>query len=541
MSSYDPESDVAFSGLYNLLITVGFTTTIEIYKLTILLQLFALAAGCISLVHSVYIDSIIFYLLPRLEIATTTSPTKTLFPTNNLSYSPMRLLLSLYDASNLRLNFHIGPLIGLTSILWSGHIIHKAIPVSRGIMSGGIYNVNISSCLNQIYAGDLSSLAGTSDSDNHIWLSNLGAGSSLLSFNTGLKPDSNSLVLSDISHHHLAIGVLLVVSSHLYSSLFSGYGHNISKLASANGNPNILKLLYSSLNLNLALALMGLSFLSSLVGQHTYSLLPFAFMSYSTIVALYVHHQYIASLFMFGGLYHLSIFLVRDYSINTSTNTSANSAATSSYISTQTDEPLYIVLKTKFQIISHLSWVSLFTGFHTLLIYVHNDTVVAFGDPDKQILLEPLIALNFQRISSNGVIGLGTGDLIVHHAFSFGIHTCVLILIKGSLDSRSSKIMPDKMYLSNSFACDGPTRGGTCDISSWDSAYLALFWVLNTDGWLMFYFHWKHLTLFENTVFQFEESSTYLNGWFRDYLWFNSASLINGYSPFRANDLSCWA
>ena len=101
--------------------------------------------------------------------------------------------------------------------------------------------------------------------------------------------------------------------------------------------------------------------------------------------------------------------------------------------------------------------------------------------------------------------------------------------------------MPDKVNLSNSFACDGPTRGGTCDISSWDSAYLALFWVLNTDGWLMFYFHWKHLTLFENTVFQFDESSIYLNGWFRDYLWFNSASLINGYTPFRVNDLSCWA
>ena len=181
-------------------------------------------------------------------------------------------------------------------------------------------------------------------------MSNLGAGSSLLSFNTGLKPDSNSLVLSDISHHHLAIGVLLIVVSHLYSSLFSNYGHNINKLASVNGNLNILKSLYFILNLNLALVLIGLSFLSSLVGQHTYSLLPFAFMSYSTIVALYVHHQYIASLLMFGGLYHLSIFLVRDYSININITL----AITGSYILTLTDEPLYTILKTKSQIISHL-------------------------------------------------------------------------------------------------------------------------------------------------------------------------------------------
>ena len=95
----------------------------------------------------------------------------------------------------------------------------------------------------------------------------------MLTFNTGLKPDSNSLILSDISHHHLAIGVLLIVGSHLHSSLFLGYGHNISMLASVNGNLNIVKLLYSSLNLNTALALIGLSFLSSLVAQHTYPLL----------------------------------------------------------------------------------------------------------------------------------------------------------------------------------------------------------------------------------------------------------------------------
>jgi hypothetical protein len=38
-------------------------------------------------------------------------------------------------------------------------------------------------------------------------------------------------------------------------------------------------------------------------------------------------------------------------------------------------------------------------------------------------------------------------------------------------------------------------------------------------------------------VFQFDESSTYLNGWFRDYLWFNSTPLIHGYNAFGANDI----
>ena len=65
--------------------------------------------------------------------------------------------------------------------------------------------------------------------------------------------------------------------------------------------------------------------------------------------------------------------------------------------------------------------------------------------------------------------------------------------------------------------------------------------MLNTGAWITFYFHWKHLTLSQNTVFQFSESSTTMNAWFRDYLWFNSTPLIHGYNTFGANDLSIWA
>ena len=38
-----------------------------------------------------------------------------------------------------------------------------------------------------------------------------------------------------------------------------------------------------------------------------------------------------------------------------------------------------------------------------------------------------------------------------------------------------------------------------------------------------------------------KKSPSYLNGWFRDYLWFNSRPLIHGYNTFGANDLSIWA
>jgi photosystem I P700 chlorophyll a apoprotein A2 len=68
-----------------------------------------------------------------------------------------------------------------------------------------------------------------------------------------------------------------------------------------------------------------------------------------------------------------------------------------------------------------------------------------------------------------------------------------------------------------------------------------MFWMLNTLGWLTFYWHWKHLGVWSGNVAQFNENSTYLMGWFRDYLWANSAQLINGYNPYGVNNLSVWA
>ena len=136
------------------------------------------------------------------------------------------------------------------------------------------------------------------------------------------------------------------------------------------------------------------------------------------------------------------------------------------------------------------------------------------------------------------VLPIGPGDLLVHHAIALGLHITALILLKGSLDARGSKLMPDKIQFGFSFSCDGPGRGGTCDISAWDSFYLSIFWMLNTDSWVIFYFHWKPITL--SMLSQFDESSTYLNGWFRDYLWFYSSSLIRGYDSSGVNELSVW-
>lgn len=287
---------------------------------------------------------------------------------------------------------------------------------------------------------------------------------------------------------------------------------------------------------------------------------PYAYIAqdYVTQSALYTHHQYIAGFIMCGAFAHGAIFLVRDYVPEENTG-----------------NVLARILEHKEAIISHLSWASLFLGFHTLGLYVHNDVMQAFGTPDKQILIEPIFAqwiqaahgktlysFNFLLSESSSVaysagqgfwlsgwlnsinnifLTIGPGDFLVHHAIALGLHTTTLILVKGALDARGSKLMPDKKDFGFSFPCDGPGRGGTCDISAWDAFYLAVFWMLNTVGWVTFYWHWKHLVLWGGNSTQFNESSTYLMGWLRDYLWLGSSQLINGYNPFGMNSLSVWS
>ncbi|KAH7440374.1 hypothetical protein KP509_04G104200 [Ceratopteris richardii] len=330
------------------------------------------------------------------------------------------------------------------------------------------------------------------------------------------------------------------------------------------GHKGLYDTVNNSLHFQLGLALAALGVITSLIAQHMYSLPAYAFLAqdYTTQAALYTHHQYIAGFIMAGAFAHGAIFFIRDYDPEQNK-----------------DNVLARMLEHKEAIISHLSWASLFLGFHTLGLYVHNDVMLAFGTPEKQILIEPVFAQWIQSAHGKTLYGfdvllssadspasnagqslwlpgwldavnnnsnslfltIGPGDFLVHHAIALGLHTTTLILVKGALDAHGSKLMPDKKEFGYSFPCDGPGRGGTYDISAWDAFYLAVFWMLNTIGWVTFYWHWKHITLWQGNAAQFNESSTYLMGWLRDYLWLNSSQLINGYNPFGMNSLSVWA
>ncbi|NEP08701.1 MAG: photosystem I core protein PsaB [Symploca sp. SIO1A3] len=482
--------------------------------------------------------------------------------------------LSWFKNAESRLNHHLAGLLGVSSLAWTGHLVHVAIPESRGQHVGWdnfLSTLPHPAGLGPFFTGNWGVYAQNPDTAGHVFGTSEGAGTAILTFLGGFHPQTESLWLTDMAHHHLAIAVVFIIAGHMYRTNW-GIGHSMKDILNAHkppsgklgdGHTGMYDTVNNSLHFQLGLALACLGVVTSLVAHHMYAMPPYAFLAQdkTTMAALFTHHEYIAGFLMVGAFAHGAIFFVRDYDPESNKN-----------------NVLARMLEHKEALISHLSWVSLFLGFHTLSLYVHNDVVVAFGTPEKQILIEPVFAqwiqaahgkllYGFDTLLSNSdslasgsgaaylpgwldainsgsnslFLTIGPGDFLVHHAIALGLHTTALILIKGALDARGSKLMPDKKDFGYAFPCDGPGRGGTCDISAWDSFYLAMFWMLNTLGWLTFYWHWKHLGVWQGNVAQFNENSTYLMGWFRDYLWANSAQLINGYNPYGTNNLSVWA
>lgn len=542
--------DIAYSGVYHWWYTIGMRSNADLYQGSIFLLILA----------AIFLFAGWLHLQPK--------------------YRPS---LSWFKNAESRLNHHLAGLFGVSSLAWTGHLVHVAIPESRGQHVGWdnfLSTLPHPAGLAPFFTGNWGVYAQNPDTASHVFGTSTGSGTAILTFLGGFHPQTESLWLTDMAHHHLAIAVLFIIAGHMYRTNF-GIGHSIKEMMNSkdplfgmkNEGPfnlphqGLYDTMNNSLHFQLAFALAALGVITSVVAQHMYAMPPYAFIAkdYTTMAALYTHHQYIAGFLMVGAFAHGAIFLVRDYDAEQNKG-----------------NVLDRMLQHKEALISHLSWVSLFLGFHTLGLYVHNDVVVAFGTPEKQILIEPVFAQFVQASSGKVLYGMdvllsnansiattawpnagnvwlpnwleainsgsnslfltiGPGDFLVHHAIALGLHTTTLILVKGALDARGSKLMPDKKDFGYAFPCDGPGRGGTCDISAWDSFYLSMFWMLNTIGWTTFYWHWKHLGVWQGNVAQFNESSTYLMGWLRDYLWLNSAQLINGYNPYGTNNLSVWS
>jgi len=160
---------------------------------------------------------------------------------------------------------------------------------------------------------------------------------------------------------------------------------------------------------------------------------------------------------------------------------------------------------------------------------------------DTAIQLNPVFAQLVQGIFQQqvSVQELGTADFLVHHIHAFTIHVTALILVKGVLYARSSRLVSDKIELGFRYPCDGPGRGGTCQISPWDHIFLGVFWAYNCISVVLFHYFWKVQSdvwgVWSNNQIQhitngdFSVHSISINGWLRNFLWSQAAQVIQSY------------
>lgn len=464
------------------------------------------------------------------------------------------------------LNHHLAVLLGCGSLGWTGHIIHVSAPVNKLLDSGVaikdiplphefILNKELIAHLYPSFASGLTPF----------FTLNWGAYADILTFKGGLNPVTGGLWMTDIAHHHLAIAVLFIIAGHMYRTNW-GIGHSIKDILenhkgpfTGEGHKGLYENLTTSWHAQLATNLAFLGSLTIIIAHHMYAMPPYPYLAtdYATQLCIFTHHMWIGGFLIVGGAAHAAIFMVRDYDPVVNQN-----------------NVLDRVIRHRDAIISHLNWVCIFLGFHSFGLYIHNDTMSALGRPqdmfsDTAIQLQPVFAQWVQNLHhlapgttapnaleavsyvfGGGVLAvggkvaaaaipLGTADFLIHHIHAFTIHVTVLILLKGVLYARSSRLIPDKANLGFRFPCDGPGRGGTCQVSGWDHVFLGLFWMYNSLSIVIFHFSWKMQSDVWGTVDDgvvshitgdnFAQGAITINGWLRDFLWAQATEVINSY------------
>jgi photosystem I P700 chlorophyll a apoprotein A1 len=475
--------------------------------------------------------------------------------------------LEWFQNAESMLNHHLSGLLGLGCLSWAGHEIHISLPVNK-LLDAAVAPQEIPLPHEFLVNRDLMAQLYPSFGKGLVpfFTLNWSEYSDFLTFKGGLNPVTGGLWLSDTAHHHLALAVLFIVAGHMYRTNW-GIGHSMKEILEAHkgpftgeGHKGLYEILTTSWHAQLSINLAMLGSLSIIIAHHMYAMPPYPYIAtdYPTQLSIFTHHMWIGGFCVSGAAAHAGIFMVRDYNPAQNYN-----------------NLLDRVIRHRDAIISHLNWICIFLGFHSFGLYIHNDTMRSLGRSqdmfsDTAIQLKPVFAQWVQNIHTvapgnttpnalatasyafggdvvsvgNKVammpISLGTADFMVHHIHAFTIHVTVLILLKGVLFARNSRLIPDKANLGFRFPCDGPGRGGTCQSSAWDSVFLGLFWMYNCISVVIFHFSWKMQsdvwgtvqadgTVTHITGGNFAQSAITINGWLRDFLWAQASQVIQSY------------
>jgi photosystem I P700 chlorophyll a apoprotein A1 len=204
----------------------------------------------------------------------------------------------------------------------------------------------------------------------------------------------------------------------------------------------------------------------------------------------------------------------------------------------------------------HLIWACAFLGLHAVGLLVHTDSLLAlgrrgdaFGDDALQLrpifaalsarLIEPALRASPGGFCAAAPPAWASADFLLAHVHAFSAHASVVVLLKGAAFACNSRFVAPKAALGFRFPCDGPGRGGSCQISSWDHVYLGLFWVYNLAAvWVLGLFWRLEAELFgvaardgrlQHLTKDFDLQATCIQGWLRDLLWSQASQVMQGY------------
>jgi photosystem I P700 chlorophyll a apoprotein A1 len=456
---------------------------------------------------------------------------------------PVGLLSAKLESSVHIHHFMVMSGLGCMSIV--GHSIHISLPINS-LLDSGIHDPSFL---------ELDGQATLANADlMQVIFPTFGVGPlvNLALFNEGSMPSivgsasrlysssTASVPLAKVAAHHFALGVVFIIVGLIgYLSARQIWIPDVrtSQPQHLTGAKAIAPTATSVQGgqLSIALAICGSA---SVIAAHHLSAIPvyaFVAISYPTVLCLFCHHMWIGGFLIVGAGAHASLY----------------------YYGSSTDRVNSVLIWSRDATVGLLIWVSIATGFHSFGLYCHNDTLEALGRPedtfcDNSIQLKPLCVSKWLTTPEIQTLDgrivscsqeLGTADFMVHHIHAFTIHVTLLVLLKGLLYGRSSRLVSDKFKLGTRYPCDGPGRGGTCQISTFDHLYLAVFWMYNSLSVLLFHYFWKsqsdvwgvidnssEMTITHMSGGDFSVNATTINAWLRNFLWSQAAQAIQSYA-----------
>ena len=143
--------------------------------------------------------------------------------------------LSWFKNNESRLNHHLSGLMGVSSLAWTGHIVHVAIPASRGVHVGWdnfLTTPPHPAGLTPFYTGNWTVYAENPDTAGHIYGTSEGAGTAILTFlGSGDVPYHLTIMIEFEDGNHLRmlkLLYLLLLMYHKHDSHYLDFLHKLS-------------------------------------------------------------------------------------------------------------------------------------------------------------------------------------------------------------------------------------------------------------------------------------------------------------------------